>query len=193
MHKLIFIHGGEVFKNDKQYLDYLLSRELEVFESKESIKKWKEELFEKLSLRGWKILVPQMPCKENAKYELWKTYFEKFTGELDKSSALVGHSLGASFLLQYFQENELGHFAQLHLVAPAYNLNAGGFVHKENFSLLEKQFDKIFIYHSQDDPVVPFEDSKTLASFIPKAEFIQFQNKGHFLLGASPEIEKYLL
>ncbi len=189
--QLTFIHGGQVFEHNSEFESFLNDYQIED-PFLDTPKSWKQDLFAQLEEKGWQILAPKMPCKSNSKYKHWKIWFEKFLPFIKKESMLVGHSLGGSFFAKYFQENEVGKFAQLHLVSPAYNLKAGGFTHKDNFSLLEKQFNAIYIYHSKNDPVVPFEDSEHFHRLIPKSKFIQFENKHHFILDNSPEIEKFL-
>jgi len=191
MKQLIFIHGGEAFNSDEEYLAWLNSYTIDD-PAKAPPKKWRSKLFDDLADKGWQIIAPTMPCYKNAKYEHWVIWFEKYIPYIKDGAVLVGHSLGASFLSQYFQEKELGKFAGLHLVAPAYKIDAGGFTHKEDFSKLEKQFDDIFIYHSKDDTVVPFSDSEKLHTLIKKSKFIKFQDRNHFFDERSPEIEKYL-
>ncbi len=192
MQQLIFIHGGEAFDSYKEYLKWLNSYEIDN-PDKAPPKKWRSGLFEKLQNQNWQIIAPTMPCYKNAKYEHWKIWIEKYLPYIKDSAVFIGHSLGASFLSQYFQEKEVGRFSQLHLVAPAYNLQAGGFKHAEDFSLLEKQFAEIFIYHSKDDIVVPFEDSEKLHALIANSKFITFEDRNHFFDERSPEIEKYLI
>jgi len=191
MRQLIFIHGGEVFNTQEEYLAWLSHYKIDPPEN-EPHKKWRSELFEKLQNENWQIISPTMPCYKNAKYEHWVIWFEKYLPYIKDGAVFVGHSLGASFLSQYFQENEASRFSQLHLVAPAYNMRAGGFKHGEDFSLLEKQFEEIFIYHSKDDAVVPFEDSEKLHALIPSSKFITFEGRNHFFDERSPEIEKFL-
>ena len=191
MKQLIFIHGGEAFNTNEEYLSWLNSYKIDD-PAKAPPKKWRSKLFDDLADKGWQIIAPTMPCYKNAKYEHWVIWFEKYIPYIKDGAVFVGHSLGASFLSQYFQEKELGKFAGLHLVAPAYKIDAGGFTHKEDFSKLEKQFDDIFIYHSKDDTVVPFSDSEKLHTLIKKSKFIKFQDRNHFFDERSPEIEKYL-
>jgi predicted alpha/beta hydrolase family esterase len=47
----------------------------------------------------------------------------------------------------------------------------------------------IFIYHSQDDMTVPFEQSLQLKQYFPESTFRQFHNRGHFFMEAKlPEL-----
>ncbi len=191
MKQLIFIHGGEVFNTQEEYILWLKNYKIDPPEN-EPPKKWRSKLFEKLKSENWQTIAPTMPCYKNAKYEHWKIWFEKYMPYIEEGATFVGHSLGASFLSQYFQENEVGGFSQLHLVAPAYNLQAGGFKHSDDFSLLEKQFEEVFIYHSKDDTVVPFKDSEKLHALIASSKFVVFEDRNHFFDERSPNIERFL-
>ena len=192
MNKLIFIHGGETFNTEAEYETYLKSLTIEPLETQEKPRKWKDDFFKFLLENKFEIFYPQMPCSENAKYKFWKIVFENILKSANEETIFVGHSLGASFLLQYFSEKQIGNFPQLHLVAPAFNINSGGFKHSNNFSKTKKQFKEIFIYHSQDDEIVPFEDSEKITNLLPEATFIKYKNRNHFFDERSPEIEKFL-
>ena len=52
----------------------------------------------------------------------------------------------------------------------------------------EKQAGKIYLYHSEDDPIVPFADLEKYAQKLPSAEKVIFKDKGHFNLPEFPEI-----
>jgi predicted alpha/beta hydrolase family esterase len=48
-----------------------------------------------------------MPNKQNAQYEEWKLVFEKIIDKLDENFILIGHSLGAMFIVKYLSENTI--------------------------------------------------------------------------------------
>jgi len=45
---------------------------------------------------------------------------------------------------------------------------------------LEPQVDKIFLYHSHDDDVVPFINGEKFNHYLPNATFNIFEDRGHF-------------
>ena len=102
----------------------------------------------------------------------------------------VGSSLGASFLAKYLSEETIGiHISQLHLAAGRF------FTRDESFRIdaallpnVAKQCDKIFIYHSKDDFVVPFEDASKFKQALPMASLVVFEDRGHFLQEEFPEL-----
>ncbi len=189
--KLIFIHGGDSYKSSKEYKNAIENLKAKEFDPSENNKSWKEKFFKKMFKNGWIMYYPKMPCKDNAKYKEWKLVFEKYLKKLNRKSVLIGHSLGASFLLKYFSENPGHKFKELHLIAPA--LNVGNFTHNiKKFKNISEQFEKIFIYHSKDDIVVPFEDSEKISRALPSAKFIIFEDRNHFFDERSPEVEKMM-
>ncbi|MDR0369151.1 MAG: alpha/beta hydrolase [Candidatus Peribacteria bacterium] len=48
-----------------------------------------------------------MPNKQNAKYKEWKIVFEKIVDKLDNNFILIGHSLGAMFIVKYLSEHTI--------------------------------------------------------------------------------------
>jgi predicted alpha/beta hydrolase family esterase len=129
-----------------------------------------------------------MPSGRNAKYNEWSIWFEKLFPYLNEEIILIGHSLGATFLIKYISENILPiHINQIHLVAGAICIK-GGFGYNDSLDKIEKQCNNIFIYHSIDDPVVDFEDALKYQKMLTNAKFEQFEDRGHFLQEKFPEI-----
>jgi len=64
-------------------------------------------------------------------------------------------------------------------------------VEVEKLSELKNIADEIYIYHSTDDIVVPFEQSEELLTYFPDAVFRKYEDKGHFFLEERiPDLEK---
>ena len=149
--------------------------------------KWRDR-YEEFLGDEWAVIYPQMPSPKNAKYLEWKLWFEKYIPHLEDEITFVGHSLGATFLAQYLSEHTLPKSIQsLHLVAPAFD-GAGGFGLTDAVSNIGKQVSHVYLYHSKDDSLVPFEESVRLHELLPEAEFRQFDDRGHFLTPDFPEL-----
>jgi hypothetical protein len=107
------------------------------------------------------------------------------------------------FLAKYLSENTFPkRIAQLHLVAGVFdesNLPEGendlvDFVFDPaGLQNLDKQVDKIFLYHSKDDPVVPFSHVEKYKSCLPKAQVFVFKDRGHFQQPEFPELLENIL
>ncbi|MFA5999573.1 MAG: alpha/beta hydrolase [Candidatus Paceibacterota bacterium] len=194
--QILFIHGGYTFGSTKDYLSFLKNYELDPYKKK---RYWINWLASKL--KNHEILIPQMPCEKNAKYEEWKIWFEKHLSFIrGKDFILIGHSLGAIFLLKYLSENNLNKkIRQLHLVAPAVFDDGLGLEKLATFKSdlkkikrIEKKCKELHLWHSKDDSTCVFKNSEIIKGIIPNADFHIFQNRGHFKSYVFPEILKVI-
>ncbi|MGV8169705.1 MAG: alpha/beta hydrolase [Candidatus Nanoarchaeia archaeon] len=195
-HQVIFIRGGETFDTKEQFYNYLKTVDFNPYEKKRTWRDWLEwSLSEKFD-----SIAPLMPNKQWADYEAWKIWFERVTPYINKDKniklILIGQSLGGIFLAKYLSENKLPKkIDQLHLVSPLFDNEklekekvASFAFDPEKLSNLELQADKLFLYHSRDDPYVPFEHALKYLQYLKKAEFFEFQDRGHFAQPAFMEI-----
>ena len=105
-------------------------------------------------------------------------------------------SLWVIFLTKYLSENWFSKkINQLHLVSWVFNNKGQGqslwnfnLIDVDKLSGLEDITEKIFIYHSKDDPCVPYEHAKKYLKYLPNAEFLSFEDRGHFLQPEFPEL-----
>ena len=185
------VHGGMTFKTEKDYLDYLKTRRM----STEKRQSWADDLEKKLK-KDFEIIRPRMPLQDNAKYRDWKIAFERYLPLLRKNSILVGSSLGGIFLAKYLSENKLSKKAlSVYLVCAPFDGNlptedlVGGFNHKGNLSLLEKNCKNLYVLFSEDDDVVPVSHAEKYRKKLKKAIITVYENKGgHFKIPTFPEI-----
>lgn len=192
--QLIFIHGGETFNTYEEYVVFLKGFKIESLDYFKR-NKWGTSLQDKLG-QDFEVILPVMPNKLNAKYIEWKTYFEKVLELLDGEVILVGHSLGGIFLVKYLAENTLFRkIGGLFLVAaPFDDKNSEYFLVDFNLpndlSNVATQVRSIYVYSSKDDPVVPYIDMEKYQKKLPNANFVTFENRGHFSQEDFPEIVK---
>jgi predicted alpha/beta hydrolase family esterase len=191
MKQLIFIHGGEAYSNEADFKLYLEQQEVDVAYKEKQRWHYVPALQAALG-DDWQIIRPQMPCEDNAKYEYWKIWFEKYIPHLQDGVVLVGHSLGAMFLARYLSEHEMPvRVSKLVLVAAEFTRRSGigpgeedgeyFYTHLDNFSQLEQSADEIVLVYSRDDFVVPFDNLAMWAERLPSAHIVEFADKGHFL------------
>ena len=194
--QIFLIHGGMTFKNKKDYLHFLKTREVSI----EGKIRWTDEFFKKNLGKNFEIIKPRMPLQDNAKYEEWKIHFEKFFPQLENNIIFIGSSLGGVFLAKYFSENKFPKkILSIYLICPPYNNSlpgedlVGGFKLKKDLSLLEKNSKNLYMMFSKDDDVVPIAHAEKFKKKLKSANFIIYQSKnGHFKISEFPEIIKMI-
>ncbi|MCB9805778.1 alpha/beta hydrolase [Candidatus Nomurabacteria bacterium] len=194
---ILFIHGGMTFKTQADYLEYLSKFKSIYLEEKVT---WSGKYLSDSLGNKFRVIRPNMPLKDNAKYEDWKIFFERHLPLLNKNYILIGNSLGGIFLAKYLSENKLKNKAKaVYMIAPPFDNTlsgedlVGGFKLKSNLSLIHKNSDKIIFMFSTDDDCVPISHAEKYRKKLPESEINIYKNKkGHFQVSTFPEIVKLL-
>lgn len=196
-HQVIFIHGGDSFSARKDFLQYLKTRPLRDLPSDPVVVSWRNSLSEDLG-QDFEVFMPKMPNRENASYEEWKIWFERYLALIKKEVILIGHSLGGMFLAKYLSENSLSlKVSKLYLLAAP----GGEFLGEEKYGdctdfrflagttkNIAKNVKVINIWHSEDDFIVPVLELDWYEKLLPEAKIVRFKDKNHFLLSEFPEL-----
>lgn len=199
--QFIFINGWKPKENFTSYYDMLRGLEYNPYEEK--FLSWDKTLWEKL-WNNWEYVRAPLHNRDFADYEAWKIMFEKMIPFLNAEIYIGAGSLWWSFIIKYLWEND-GIFdnksgkkikiKKLFLIAAAIDttpnevLGSFAFNIEEAYTRVSRWCEQIYIYHSHDDHVVPFEQSLKLNSFFPEAVFREFYDRGHFYTQAEfPEI-----
>ena len=190
--QILHIHGGETFKNRRDYLRFLKTRKI----SLEKKKRWSGDYMDKELGSKFEIIRPAMPSKDNAVYEEWKIHFERYIPLLRNNVIMTGNSLGSMFLIKYLSEHRFPKkILALYLVCPPFDDTlfdedlAGGFVLKRDISLVEKNAKKITLMFSVDDDCVPISHADKYEKKLKSANIIRYKSKnGHFNVSSFPEI-----
>lgn len=189
--QILIIHGGHSFDSYEGYLDFL--KKYEINFEKIKTKGWKDTLGERLGT-NFEVIFPRMPNAMNAKYREYKIFFEKLIPFLENEVILIGHSLGGIFLAKYLSENNFPkRILATFLIAAPFDAESaeytlGDFALPESLNKFQTQSERIFLYHSKDDDVVPFSDLGKYQKALPMAEVIIFENRKHFNQSEFPEI-----
>lgn len=192
--QVIFIHGGDAFRNPEDLYDALRARDFNPYEVR---KKWREELMKNIA-DTHECHSLSMPNAMWADYEAWKIWFEKMFPFLQDGVILVGHSLGGGFLLRYLTENKLPvKVSQLHLIAPCVDdFECEGVrefkIDLTTWSGFESNIASVHLWHSTDDDIVPIHHSERFLEKYPPATLHRFTDRGHFLIESFPELEKII-
>jgi predicted alpha/beta hydrolase family esterase len=142
---------------------------------------------------GYRISHPVMPDPENPHYNDWRSRLRKELASASNELILVGHSLGASVLLKYLSEEKLRpHIAGLFLISAVYwgkeDWDVKEYVLKRNFTSKLPPIERIFLYHSRDDEVVPVSHVRYYAEELPNATVREFEHRGHLFGKGLPEL-----
>ena len=194
--QIFIIHGGMTFKNKKDYLHFLKTREVSI----EGKIRWTDEFLKKKLGNNFEIIKPRMPLQDYAKYEEWKIHFENFFPQLRNNIILIGSSLGGIFLAKYLSENKFPKkILSTYLICPPYDNSlphedlVGGFKLKGDLSLIEKNSKNLYLMFSKDDDVVPVSHAEKFRKKLKNANIIIYESKnGHFKISEFPEIVKMI-
>ena len=192
--QLFYIHGGDAYLTHEAFLEDLQNRTLRDPYGEGGVR-WTDTLRPKLGER-YEIFTPKMPCKENAKYEEWKVWFERHIPYLGERVTVLGWSLGGIFFAKYLSENEVPFtIERLYLLAAPFNsedlcdVACGDFVlDPELIAKLPEKVGQIVLMHSKDDFVVPYEHGLVYQALLLTAELVTFEDKNHFLIEEFPEL-----
>jgi len=194
--QIFIIHGGMTFKNKKDYLHFLKTREISI---KEKLY-WSNEYLKKNLGKNFEIIKPRMPLQDNAKYNEWKIHFERYFPQLRNNIILVGSSLGGIFLAKYLSENKFPKkILSTYLICPPFDNTlteedlVGGFKLKSDLSLIEKNSKNTKLLFSKDDDIVPISHADKYRNKLKKAKIIIYESKNrHFKISKFPEIVKMI-
>ena len=132
------------------------------------------------------VRYPKMPDEASPDSEAWKDTIARELATLDGDVVLVGHSVGAFVLLKYLSEEAVEKpVAGLFLIATPFVGTEGWQVEedalREDFASKLPGGLPVFLYHSRDDEVVPFEHLALYAEKLPRATIHEFEGRGHQL------------
>jgi len=155
---------------------------------------WFPWLKSQLEAESFKVLLPQFPTPEGQSLASWMDVFAPYLPELDGDSILIGHSLGAAFILRILEQLERPVRASL-LAAGFTKLLGIPKFDTINASFLESPFDwqKIranagacTVFHGENDPYVPLAFGQELAKNLG-ADLVVIPGGGHLNAGAGYE------
>lgn len=182
--QVVFINGAVPKENYDSYNHFLETREYNPYE--ENFENWNKTLWDYLGDNFEYLRSPSSEVKF-ADYDAWKIMFEKMFPYLKDDLILATTSLWSTFILKYIGENEFPvRIKKLFFIAPAIADTPDEMLGSFSFNLetvyhrISRWTDQIYIYHSKDDPMVPFEQWLELKSYFPEAIFREFDDRGHF-------------
>lgn len=188
MQNAIIIHG---MPSKEEFLDTTISSP--------ASSHWLPWVKAQLEKRDIIVSIPEMPVPYEPEYTSWAALFEQ--NSITPKTILIGHSLGAGFLIRWLSEHPLVVIDKMVLVAPwidpAGEITTGFFDFTLDTSIVNRTQGVIVMYSTDDEDVI-MESVDLLRTALPGALFQKFTNKGHFTLGdfgttAFPEILEHLI
>jgi predicted alpha/beta hydrolase family esterase len=139
----------------------------------------------------FRVLAPEMPDAENPAYEPWRAAIEGHIAGIDGPLLIVGHSLGASTVLKTLsQTSPPSQLRGLFLVTTPW-WDPGGwsaeYAVPEGFAGQLPDV-PIFLYHSVDDPEVPFSHLEMYRQHLPSAIVREIPGNQHSFVLGLPEL-----
>ena len=138
---------------------------------------------------SYEVRFPRMPHEDAPDYQVWRPRLGGELGDLREAAILVGHSLGASFLLKYLAEEKSPKpVSGIFLIAtPYWGGNGWRYEGFERVTLPDDFASRLpreapfFLYHGDEDKVVPFAHLALYAEKLPWAKIRVLEGSGHQL------------
>lgn len=189
---VVLIEGGTTFETYDDYLSFLRSMPVSVEYLERQT--WRDSLQSDLG-ETFKVVRLQMPNKINAKYEEWKIYFHRYLEILGDNIVLLGHSLGATFLVKFLAEETIKNtISRVILVAVPFGEKKTGpslgdfiFENSTNFEAINSDL-KITLFASDNDKLITKDDLEKYQKVIKNLEVKILPDRGHFSQSEFPEL-----
>jgi len=148
---------------------------------------WFPWLKENLENVGYQVEVPSFPTPDNQSLESWMNVFGDPEDTLNSDSVLIGHSLGATFILTILESLEspikavflVSGFLGLLDNQEFDNLNVSFSTRDFNWKKIKSNVKNIYIYHSDNDPYIPMENAKAISKNLG-GKLMIIKDAGHF-------------
>ena len=149
----------------------------------DSLSNWFPWLQSELEKKGFEVLCPDFPTTQTPQLTDWITHLNKLT-RVDGETIMVGHSLGAPFILRYLEQLPRSTKVKAAFLVSGFERSLGfpetdNFVIKPfNWDKIKKSCNKFYVINSDDDPYIPLSIGKDLAKKLGVPLTIE-HNAGH--------------
>lgn len=141
---------------------------------------------------GYGVIAPEMPDADHPHYQPWRDRIAQELEALDKEVILVGHSFGGSVLLKYLAEGSYQKPVRGLFLVSVPNWGPDGWAYDEyaapNDVGLRLPTSRIFLYHSRDDPEVPFAHLGYYQEHLPTATVRPIDGSEHSFVDGLPTL-----
>ncbi|MEK7563417.1 MAG: alpha/beta fold hydrolase [Patescibacteria group bacterium] len=145
---------------------------------------WFPWLKQELLTKGFQVHIPHFPDGNPLSYDAWRDTFKAYEYALGKDCIVVGHSLGAAFLLSILGDFEA---KAAFFIAPACGKTNNEFA-PAMASIVDRPFEwdqirknckEFHIFHADNDPYLPLERAQTLSRHL-QCDVMVIPGAGHF-------------
>jgi uncharacterized protein len=140
----------------------------------------------------YRLIAPEMPDADNPRYQSWRDRIEQELTAIDKEVIFVGHSFGGSVLLKYLAEGSYRKPVRGLFLVSVPNWGPDGWSYAEyaapNDVGSRLPPARIFLYHSRDDPEVPFAHLAYYQDRLPTATARPVDGSEHSFVEGLPTL-----
>ena len=147
---------------------------------------WFPWLKSELEKMKYTVFVPKFPTPKNQTLINWIYTFENYKQYLNKDSIVVGHSIGATFLLTVIENLDKPIKAAFFISGctgsignPTFDKLNETFTRDFDWKKIRNNCPKFLIFHSDNDPYVPLQKAENLCKNLG-VKLILIKNAGHF-------------
>jgi predicted alpha/beta hydrolase family esterase len=135
---------------------------------------------------GYDVRYPRMPDEADPKYAKWRKALERELRGLDDGAVIVGHSIGATILINALAEHPpKPALAGIFLIAAPFvgpgGWPSGDIAPRPNLGAALPPGVSIYLYHGSDDETAPVAHLDLYASAIPQAVVRRLTGRNHQL------------
>jgi uncharacterized protein len=139
---------------------------------------------------GYRVTAPEMPDADHPHYQPWRDRIEHELEAIDHDVIFVGHSFGGSVLLKYLAEGSYGKPIRGLFLVSVPNWGPDGWAYAEYAVPVgigsRLPATRIFLYHSLDDPEVPFAHLGYYEEHLPTATVRRVAGSAHSFVEGLP-------
>jgi uncharacterized protein len=138
----------------------------------------------------YRVIAPEMPHADSPDYQSWRDRIELELAAIDDEVILVGHSFGGSVQLKYLAEGSNRKPVRGLFLVSVPDWGPDGWAYAE-FAVPDDvgsrlPATRIFMYHSRDDPEVPFAHLGYYQQHLPAATVRPIAGSEHSFVDGLP-------
>ena len=148
---------------------------------------WFPWLKQELEKVGCQVIIPHFPTPKKQSLQNWRKVFKSYEHYLNEDSIIIGHSLGAAFLLTILEQRNTPIRAAFFIAGfigslenPTFDKINNTFVNRSfRWEKIKKNCRRFTLFHADNDPYVSLFKAQELAAHLETAVTL-VNGAGHF-------------